>query len=60
MSKIKTITATTTEQAVTFDATYQFVWFRSLGDGDVLVSNHSGIVAGTDDVTLVKGGDSTR
>ena len=51
---------TTTEQAVTFDATYQFVWFRSLGDGDVLVSDHSGIVAGTDDVALVKGGDSTR
>lgn len=60
MSKIKTITATTTEQEITFDATYQFVWFRSLGDGDVLVSDHSGIVAGTDDVTLVKGGDSTR
>lgn len=60
MSKIKTITATTTEQAVTFDATYQFVWFRSLGDGDVLVSDHSGIVEGTDDVALVKGGDSTR
>ena len=60
MSKIKTITATTTEQAITFDATYQFVWFRSLGDGDVLVSDHSGIVAGTDDVALVKGGDSTR
>ena len=60
MSKIKTITATTTEQEVTFDATYQFVWFRSLGDGDVLVSDHSGIVEGTDDVALVKGGDSTR
>ena len=60
MSKIKTITATTTEQTITFDATYQFVWFRSLGDGDVLVSDHSGIVAGTDDVALVKGGDSTR
>ena len=60
MSKVKTITATTTEQAITFDATYQFVWFRSLGDGDVLVSDHSGIVAGTDDVALVKGGDSTR
>lgn len=60
MSKIKTITATTTEQTITFDATYQFVWFRSLGDGDVLVSDHSGIVAGTDDVALVKGGESTR
>lgn len=60
MSKIKTITATTTEQTITFDATYQFVWFRSLGNGDVLVSDHSGIVAGTDDVALVKGGDSTR
>jgi hypothetical protein len=60
MSKIKTITATTTEQTITFDATYQFVWFRSLGDGDVLVSDHSGIVEGTDDVALVKGGDSTR
>lgn len=60
MSKIKAITATTTEQEVTFDATYQFVWFRSLGDGDVLVSDHSGIVEGTDDVALVKGGDSTR
>jgi len=60
MSKIKTITATTTEQTITFDATYQFVWFRSLGDGDALVSDHSGIVAGTDDVALVKGGDSTR
>lgn len=60
MSYIKTTTATTTEQAITFDATYQFVWFRSLGDGDVLVSDHSGIVAGTDDVALVKGGDSTR
>lgn len=60
MSKIKTITATTTEQEITLDATYQFVWFRSLGDGDVLVSDHSEIVAGTDDVALVKGGDSTR
>lgn len=60
MSKIKTITATTTEQAVTFDATYQFVWFRSMGDGDVLVSDHSGIVEGADDVALVKAGGSTR
>ena len=60
MSKVKTITATTTEQSITFDATYQFVWFRNLGDGDALVSDHSGIVAGADDVALVKAGGSTR
>lgn len=37
MSKVKTITASTTEQAVTFDATYQFAWFRNNSDVDEII-----------------------
>jgi len=60
MSKIIPISITTTEQAVTLDATYQFVWFRNMGENDVLLSDHSGIVAGDDDVMTVKAGESGR
>lgn len=60
MSKVKTITATSTEQEITLDATYQFVWFRNLGDNDCYVSDHSGIIAGADDVTLCKTGECVR
>lgn len=60
MSEIKTITVTSTEQEITLDATYQFVWFRNLGDNDCYVSDHSGIVAGADDVALCKAGECVR
>ena len=60
MSKIIPISITTTEQAVTLDATYQFVWLRNMGENDCLLSDHSGIVAGDDNVTLVKAGESGR
>lgn len=60
MSKVKTITVTSTEQEITLDATYQFVWFRNLGDNDCYVSDHSGIIAGADDVALCKAGECVR
>ena len=60
MSKIIPVSITTTEQAVTLDATYQFAWFRNMGENDCLLSDHSGIVAGDDNVTLVKAGESGR
>lgn len=60
MSKIIPINITTTEQAVTLDATYQFAWLRNMGENDVLLSDHSGIVAGDDDVMTVKAGESGR
>ena len=60
MSKIIPVSITTTEQAVTLDATYQFVWLRNMGDNDALLSDHSGIVAGDDDVMTVKAGESGR
>jgi hypothetical protein len=60
MSKIIPISITTTEQTVELDATYQFVWLRNMGDNDALLSDHSGIVAGDDNVTLVKAGESGR
>ena len=60
MSKIISVSITTTEQAVTLNATYQFVWLRNMGENDVLFSDHSGIVAGDDDVTTVKAGESGR
>lgn len=60
MSKIIPVNITTTEQAVTLDATYQFVWLRNMGENDCLLSDHSGIVAGDDNVTLVKAGESGR
>ena len=60
MSKIIPINITTTEQAVTLDATYQFAWFRNMGENDCLLSDHSGIVAGGDDVMTVKAGESGR
>ena len=60
MSEIKTITATSTEQEITLDATYQFMWFRNLGDNDCYVSDHSGIIAGADDVALCKAGECVR
>ena len=60
MSKIIPVSITTTEQAVTLDATYQFAWLRNMGENDCLLSDHSGIVAGDDNVTLVKAGESGR
>lgn len=60
MSKIIPVNITTTEQAVTLDATYQFVWLRNMGENDCLLSDHSGIVAGDDDVMTVKAGESGR
>lgn len=57
MSKIIPVNITTTEQAVTLDATYQFAWLWNSGENDCLFSNHSGIVQGDDDVTLVAAGD---
>lgn len=60
MSKIIPISITTTEQTVELDATYQFAWFRNMGENDCLLSDHSGIVAGDDDVMTVKAGESGR
>lgn len=60
MSKIISISITTTEQAVALDATYQYVWLRNMGENDCLLSDHSGIVAGDDDVMTVKAGESGR
>jgi len=60
MSKIIPINITTTEQAVELDATYQFAWLRNMGENDCLLSGHSGIVAGGDDVMTVKAGESGR
>ena len=60
MSKIIPISITTAEQAVTLDATYQFAWFRNMGDNDCLFSDHSDIVQGDENVTLVKAGESGR
>jgi len=60
MSKIIPVNITTTEQAVTLDATYQFAWLRNMGENDVLLSDHCGIVAGDDDVMTVKAGESGR
>lgn len=60
MANIKTITATTTESAVEFDVTYQFMWFRNFGESDCYICVHSGIVASADDVTLLKAGEVAR
>lgn len=60
MANVKTITATTTESAVEFSATYQFMWFRNFGENDCYICEHSGIVAGADDVTLLKAGEVAR
>ena len=57
---VKTITATTTESAVEFNATYQFMWFRNFGEADCYICAHSGIVASADDVTLLKAGEVAR
>ena len=60
MAQIKTITASTTEQAVDFGELYQFVWFRNLGEKDCYVSDHSGIVADADGVAVLKAGENVR
>jgi len=60
MANVKTITATTTESTVEFSATYQFMWFRNLGENDCYICAHSGIVASADDVTLLKAGEVAR
>ena len=60
MANVKTITATTTESAVEFSATYQFMWFRNFGENDCYICAHSGIVASADDVTLLKAGEVAR
>lgn len=60
MANRKTITATTTESAVEFSATYSFMWFMNYGENDCYISDHSGIVAGADDVILLKAGEARR
>lgn len=60
MANKKTITATTTESYVEFPATYQFMWFMNYGENDCYISDHSGIVAGADDVILLKAGEARR
>lgn len=60
MAQIKTITASTTEQAVDFGTWYQYVWFKNLGETDCYVADHSGVVAGADGVALLKAGENTR
>lgn len=60
MAQIKTITATTTEQAITFDVQYQFVWLKNMGDTDCYVSGHSGITANADGVAILKAGENVR
>lgn len=60
MANVKTITAITTESAVEFNATYQFMWFRNFGENDCYICAHSGIVANADDVTLLKAGEVAR
>lgn len=60
MAQIKTITASTTEQAIDFGVQYQFVWFRNLGETDCYVSDHSSIVADADGVALLKAGENVR
>lgn len=60
MANRKTITATTTESYVEFPATYQFMWFMNYGENDCYISDHSGIVAGADDVILLKAGEARR
>lgn len=60
MAQIKTITASTTEQAIDFGVQYQFVWFRNLGETDCYVSDHSGIVADADGVAILKAGENVR
>ena len=60
MAQIKTITASTTEQAIDFGVQYQFVWFRNLGETDCYVSDHSGIVADADGVAVLKAGENVR
>ena len=57
MANVKTITATTTESAVEFEATYQYMWFRNFGETDCYISEHSGIIAEADNVTLLKAGE---
>lgn len=60
MANVKTITATTTESAVEFSATYQFMWFRNFGENDCYICDHSGIVANADNVILLKAGEIAR
>ena len=60
IEEVSTITATTTEQSITFTEDCDYVWFRNLGDNDCYVSNHSNILIGADDVAIVKAGGGTR
>lgn len=57
MSEIKTISITTSESSITFDAFYPYVWFKNAGENDAYIANYAGIEAGAVDVALVKSGE---
>ena len=60
MSQIKTVTTTSGENEVVFDAFYAFVWFKNTGEGDVYVAPYSGFSAGDVDVSACPAGQMVR
>lgn len=60
MSQIKTVTTVSSENEVTFDAFYSFVWFKNVGDTDVYVAPYSGFSAGDVDVSACPAGQMVR
>ena len=60
MAEIKTVTATTTESEINFNAFYQYVWLRNLGEQDCYVAGYAGITPQAADVALLKAGENVR
>lgn len=60
MAEIKTVTATTTESEINFNAFYQYVWLRNLGEQDCYVAGYAGITPQAAGVALLKAGENIR
>lgn len=57
MAQIKTVTTTSGENTVTFDAFYPYIWIRNSGDNDITAANYSGASAGDENTVSIKAGE---
>jgi hypothetical protein len=60
MSQIKTITTSTGQNKLSFDAFYAYVWLKNLGSADVYVADYAGASAGDVDTATLPAGEAIR
>ena len=60
MSQIKTITTSTGQNKLSFDAFYAYVWLKNLGSADVYVADYAGASSGDVDTAILPAGEAIR